>query len=333
MDAINNFAELHIHIEGTAEPEFLLDLERRNSKNPNLDESALLSNAFGVKTLDEFKTLYNFQDLQDFLNLYYSCMKSLKNKNDYADLANRYLERVSNTGIISTEAFFDPQTHEKNGNDFATVFEGLSSSFLNAKERYGIDAHLIMCFERDLGVDAASKQLDEALEYLDSATPAARRVLIGVGLDSAEANFEPHPFASVYARAKAAGLHLVAHAGEEGGPDYIRQALDDLGVERIDHGVRALEDKALLKRLASEQIPLTVCPLSNYALKVKENLQETADTVLELLDAGVLVTINSDDPAYFGGYIDDNFRMLAKHGINDDAIAQLKGNSLNARFV
>ncbi|MDR1033151.1 MAG: adenosine deaminase [Bifidobacteriaceae bacterium] len=316
---MENFAELHLHIEGSLEPEFLIELGKRNNiKLPSFD-------------LAELRGLYNFGDLQEFLNLYYKCMGALKTVDDYTELANRYLKRVAGTGLSHVEAFFDPQTHAGNGNDFAKVFTGLYNAFVNANSAFGIEANLIMCFERDRGTDEALKTLDIALDFL-SDKPEMRKKLIGVGLDSAEAPYPPEPFAIAYKRAQDAGLNLTAHAGEEGSAKFIWSALDDLGVSRIDHGVRALEDKALLKRLAADQIPLTVCPLSNYALKVKPSKSAVAQTVLDLLDAGVLVTINSDDPAYFGGYIDDNFTLLQENGFDDDVIKLLKMNSLKGKW-
>jgi adenosine deaminase len=315
---MNGFSELHLHIEGTLEPEFLLELSRRNGV------------PLETADLDELRKLYNFTDLQDFLNLYYQSMATLKTAEDYTELANRYFERVHKTGLVRVEAFFDPQSHNANGNNFATVFGGLSKAFSEAESRYGVTGRLIMCFERDRGANEANRTFDEMLEYFD--LHPNKELLIGVGLDSAEAPFPPAPFKEVYERARNFGLNLTAHAGEEGGPDYIWSALDDLGVQRIDHGVRAIEDQALLRRLAVDEIPLTVCPLSNYALKVVDSVESSAKTILQLLDKGVVVTINSDDPAYFGGYIDDNYAALARCGLGDDAIDLLKANSLKAVF-
>jgi adenosine deaminase len=316
---VENFAELHLHIEGSLEPEFLIELGKRNNVElPSFD-------------LDTLRSLYKFADLQEFLALYYDCTRALKTVEDYTELANRYLQRVSTTELSHVEAFFDPQTHASNGNDFAKVFTGLYNAFVNANDAFGIEANLIMCFERDRGAVEAQKTLDIALEFLDD-KPEMRKKLIGVGLDSAEAPYPPKPFATVYKRARDAGFNLTAHAGEEGSAKFIWSALDDLGVSRIDHGVRALEDKALLKRLATDQIPLTVCPLSNYALKVKPSKAAAARTVLDLLDAGIFVTINSDDPAYFGGYIDANFALLQENGIGDDVIKLLKANSLRSKW-
>ncbi|MDR1447723.1 MAG: adenosine deaminase [Candidatus Ancillula sp.] len=317
---MDNFAELHLHIEGTLEPEYLMELQARK-------------NGTQLETIDELRKKYSFSDLQDFLNLYYESMQMLNASDDYSELADRYFQRVVGTGLTQVEAFFDPQTHGANGNSFETVFKALANSFQQANDKYGINARLIMCFERDRGPEAAKKTLDDVFAFFENKeNDVFSNLLIGVGLDSAEAPFPPAPFAGVYERARNYGLHLVAHAGEEGSPENIWSALDDLGVERIDHGVRALEDEALLKRLEKDRVPLTVCPLSNYALKVVDSKKSAVRKVLDLLDKGIMVTVNSDDPAYFGGYIDDNYELLRSEGVGEDVIELLMQNSLKAAF-
>lgn len=306
------FAELHVHIEGTLEPEMLLRLARRNGVE--LD----------TWDLDELRTRYSFDSLQSFLDLYYASMAVLRTAADFTELADAYLERAAASGVVRAEIFFDPQTHLDNGIDLETVITGLGASVDTARERFGVDAALILCAERHRGPEAAEALLRQALPFRDR--------FIGLGLDSSEVGFPPAPFRPVYELARENGLHLVAHAGEEGGPEYVWEALRDLGVERIDHGVRSLEDPELVDHLVRERIPLTVCPLSNVALRVIDTL---ADHPLpEMLARGLLVTINSDDPAYFGGYHDDNMAGLrGQLGLDRATERTLAENSIRASFA
>ncbi|MEV0081408.1 adenosine deaminase [Saccharopolyspora sp. NPDC050642] len=302
-------AELHIHIEGTLEPEMLVRLAARNGvKLPTTD-------------IDELRARYRFTDLQSFLDLYYANLPVLRTEQDFYDLTSAYLARAAQAGVRRAEIFFDPQTHLRNGVPLEAVFAGLSGALDDAHD---ISTDLILCFLRDLGADAAEETFRAALPFRDR--------FIGVGLDSAEVGHPPSLFREVYRMAAAEGLHRVAHAGEEGGPDYVWEALDVLGVERIDHGIRAMEDAKLVRRLREEQVPLTVCPLSNVALRV---VGELADHVLPaMLDEGLLVCVNSDDPAYFGGYVDDNFAALRSElGLDDQQLATLARNSFDACFA
>ena len=302
-------AELHIHIEGTLEPEMLVRLAARNGVTlPTTD-------------LDELRARYRFADLQSFLDLYYANLPVLRTEQDFYDLTAAYLKRAVAGGVRRAEIFFDPQIHLANGVALETVFAGLSGALAAAKD---ISTDLILCFLRDLGGEAAEETLRAALPF--------REHFIGVGLDSAEVGYPPSLFREVYRMAAAEGLHRVAHAGEEGGPDYVWEALDVLGVERIDHGIRAMEDAKLVRRLKTDQIPLTVCPLSNVALRAVDKL---ADHMLPaMLDEGLLVCVNSDDPAYFGGYVDDNLAAVrAELGLDDQQLAKLASNSFDACFI
>ena len=305
-------AELHIHIEGTLEPELLVKLAGRNGTwMPTLD-------------VDELRAQYQFDSLQSFLDLYYANLRVLKIEQDFYDLARAYLARAAAAGVRRAEIFFDPQTHLANGVPLEEVFGGLTAALADGARDHAISADLIPCFLRDLGADAADAVLRACLPFRDQ--------FIGVGLDSAEVGYPPALFTEVYKRAAAEGLRLVAHAGEEGGPDYVRQAVDLLGVERVDHGVRSMEDPGLVARLRDEQIALTVCPLSNVALRVVAAL---GDHMLpSMLDAGLLATVNSDDPAYFGGYVDDNLAAV-RHAFGYDGarMATLARNSFDACFA
>ncbi|WP_038169242.1 adenosine deaminase [Tomitella biformata] len=304
-------AELHLHIEGTLEPQMAFDLAKRNGV------------ALPYANVEALTQAYNFSDLQSFLNLYYACMDVLRRSEDFADLASAYLQRAAADGVQHVEMFFDPQAHVNRGIPLRVVIEGLSSAASAARERYGISVLLIACFLRDRPATEAMSTLEALAEHRDA--------IHGVGLDSAELGHPPSDFAEVFAAAGEMGLHRVAHAGEEGPPDYIWQALDVLGVERVDHGIRAAEDPALLRRLAVDKIPLTVCPLSNVRLKCVENLSD--HPLPALLDAGVVVTVNSDDPAYFGGYVVDNYVALQRAFDLDTAtLEQLARNSLDASF-
>ena len=278
-------AELHIHIEGSLEPELIFALARRNGI------------ALTYPSVAALRAAYAFTDLQSFLDIYYAGAGVLLAEDDFYDMAMAYFERAANDNVVHAEIFFDPQTHTGRGVPFAAVINGLSRACRQAARIHDIDASLILCFLRHLSEEDAFATLEEALPFRDR--------FIGVGLDSGERGNPPEKFARVFARAGELGLHRVAHAGEEGPPAYIEAALDVLGAERIDHGVRCLEDPALVTRLAQEQVPLTVCPLSNVKLCVFPDLAR--HPLKALLDAGLCVTVNSDDPAYFGGYVDTNF--------------------------
>jgi adenosine deaminase len=305
-------AELHLHIEGTLEPELLVKLAKRNGISmPTLDVA-------------ELRAGYRFDNLQSFLDLYYANLCVLRGEQDFYDLASAYLARVAAAGVRRAEIFFDPQTHLANEVPLEEVFGGLAAALADGARDHGISADLILCFLRDLGADAAGEVLRACLPFRD--------MFIGVGLDSAEVGYPPALFTQVYRLAAAEGLRLVAHAGEEGGPDYVREALDLLKVERVDHGVRSMEDPDLVARLREEQIALTVCPLSNVALRVVATLGE--HMLPAMLDAGLLATVNSDDPAYFGGYVDDNLAAVRDAFRYDDAaLAALARNSFDACFA
>ena len=278
-------AELHVHIEGSLEPELIFALARRNQVTLAYPSVAAL------------RAAYAFTDLQSFLDIYYAGASVLRTEEDFYDMAMAYFERAAADNVVHAEVFFDPQTHTARGVAFKAVIDGLSRACAQAGKLYGIDASLILCFLRHLSEDAALATLEEALPHRDK--------FIGVGLDSGERGNPPEKFTRVFARAGEAGLRRVAHAGEEGPAAYVQAALDVLGAERIDHGVRCLEDPALVARLARERVPLTVCPLSNVKLRVYPDLAH--HPLKALLDAGICATVNSDDPAYFGGYIDRNF--------------------------
>jgi adenosine deaminase len=305
-------AELHLHIEGTLEPEQAFALAKRNGvRLPFADVSALAR-------------AYDFADLQSFLELYYACMAVLRTPDDFAELADAYLRRAKHDGVRHVEMFFDPQAHTRRGVPLADVVAGLGRAAAEAPQRYGITVLLIACIVRDRPVAEAMATLEALAEH--------RSVVHGIGLDSAEVGYPPSLFAEVFSAAHDLGLRRVAHAGEEGPPQYVWEALDVLGVERVDHGIRAAEDPALLRRLAADRIPLTVCPLSNVRLRCVDTL--AAHPLPALLDAGVLVTINSDDPAYFGGYVGANYAAVqeALH-LDADTIAALARNSLAASFT
>jgi len=278
-------AELHIHVEGSLEPELIFELAERNGV------------ALPHASVEALRAAYAFTDLQSFLELYYAGASVLLKEQDFFDLAWGYFVRAAADNVVRAEIFFDPQTHTVRGVPFAAVIQGLSRAVHRADTELGVSASLILCFLRHLSEEEAFATLEEALPW--------RQHFIGVGLDSAERGHPPEKFARVFARCREMGLHLVAHAGEEGPPEYIRTALDVLRVERIDHGVRCIGDPALVQRLARERVPLTVCPLSNVKLGVFETLAQ--HNLPQLLDAGLCATVNSDDPAYFGGTINQNF--------------------------
>src|SRR5215471_15213188 len=280
--------ELHMHVEGSLEPELMFQLAARNGVT------------LPYPSVEALRQAYSFTKLQDFLDLYYQGMSVLRTEEDFHDLAAAYLARVHAQGLRHVEMFFDPQAHISRGIAIETVLGGLQRALDEARETKGITSHLIMCFLRHLDEAEAEKTLDLALPH--------KARIIGVGLDSSEVGHPPRKFARVFRRAREAGLRLVAHAGEEGPPDYVWEALDILGVERIDHGNRALEDEALTTRLAKDRMPLTVCPLSNLRLRVVEEMRQ--HPLRRMLDGGLLVTLNSDDPAYFGGYMNENCRAI-----------------------
>jgi adenosine deaminase len=305
-------AELHVHIEGTLEPELLVRLATRNGT------------WMPVMDVGELRAKYKFDSLRSFLNLYYANLRVLKLEQDFYDLARAYLTRAAAAGVRRAEIFFDPQTHLANGVRLEEMFGGLTAALADSAADHGISADLILCFLRDLGAEAADAVLRAALPFRDS--------FIGVGLDSAEVGHPPALFKAVYRLAATEGLRLVAHAGEEGGPDYVRQALEALGVERVDHGVRSMEDPELVARLRDQQTPLTVCPLSNVALRVSDTM--AGHPLPAMLDAGLRATVNSDDPAYFGGYIDDNLAAVRREfGYDDRQLARLAHNSFDACFA
>ncbi|HEX3715705.1 MAG TPA: adenosine deaminase [Trebonia sp.] len=302
-------AELHLHIEGTLEPELALALAARNGVTlPYRDVVAL-------------RGAYSFSDLSSFLALYYECMAVLRTADDFTDLASAYLARARQDGVRRVEMFFDPQMHLSRGVPLGDVIGGLRAAADRSAASGGPQVELIACFLRDRGPDDAARTLDALAEHAGQ--------LLAVGLDSAEVGFPPGDFAAVFAAARGLGLHGVAHAGEEGPPEYVWQAIDELGVARVDHGIRSVEDPALLRRLAADGTALTVCPLSNVRLRCVPAI--AAHPLPALLDAGVNVTVNSDDPAYFGGYVADNYLALATElGFGLDDLAALAANSLNA---
>jgi adenine deaminase len=305
-------AELHLHIEGTLEPEMMLELADRNGMTvPYAD-------------VDEVRAAYAFTDLQSFLDIYYTGAAVLRTEADFHDLMAAYLARAHADGVRRAEVFFDPQTHTERGIGFEVFMNGFLTAIEQAGSATGISVGLIMCFLRHLPVSAAEETFARAEPWLDH--------ILAVGLDSSERGFPPDPFAPVYSSARQAGLHAVAHAGEEGPPAHIVASLDVLGCERIDHGVRAEEDPALIERLARQGTPLTVCPLSNLALKGVERLED--HNLARLLAAGLKVTVNSDDPAYFGGYIGDNYIAIARAlDLGESALTRIARNSLEATFA
>ncbi|MEU3597848.1 adenosine deaminase [Streptomyces sp. NPDC006798] len=305
-------AELHLHIEGTLEPELAFALAARNGVTLPYEDTA------------ELRRAYLFQDLQSFLDLYYGLMAVLRTEDDFAELADAYLARAAAQGVRHAEIFFDPQAHTARGVPLATVVAGLTRALDAAPERHGVSTRLIMCFLRDLSAESAMETLRAARPHLDRIT--------AVGLDSAEAGHPPAKFKEVYEAAAALGLRRVAHAGEEGPPSYIREALDVLGVERIDHGLRCLEDTELVDRLVRDRTPLTLCPLSNVRLRAVDTL---ADHPLpRMMDAGLLCTVNSDDPAYFGGYAGDTFHAVREAlDLGPERLRELARNSFLAAFL
>ncbi|MFM8623894.1 MAG: adenosine deaminase [Betaproteobacteria bacterium] len=305
-------AELHIHIEGSLEPEMIFALARRNKVN------------LPYPSVEALRQAYAFTDLQSFLDIYYAGASVLLKEQDFYDMAWAYFEKAARDSVIHAELFFDPQTHTSRGVEMGTVIQGLARACRDARSQLGLSASLILCFLRHLSEDEAFATLEQALPW--------REHFIGVGLDSSEVGHPPEKFARIFKRCGELGLRRVAHAGEEGPPAYIHAALDLLGAERIDHGVQATRDRALMQRLADRRVPLTVCPLSNIKLCVYPHLAQ--HSLGQLLDAGIVATINSDDPAYFGGYINDNFvQTFGALKLQTSQAYTLARNSFEASFI
>lgn len=305
-------AELHLHIEGSLEPELMFELAKRNNiKIP-------------YETIEEVKAAYNFTNLQSFLDIYYAGANVLITKQDFYDMTWAYILKCKEDNVIHTEIFFDPQTHTQRGIAFDTIITGIKEALDEAKKEFGITSEIIMCFLRHLSQEEAFETLNQSLEHKD--------IIIGVGLDSSELGNPPKKFEEVFKKAKEEGFKLVAHAGEEGDVSYIEDALDLLQIQRIDHGVQAINSEALMKRLKDEQIPLTVCPNSNIELKVFENYKQ--HNTKELLDYGLNITVNSDDPAYFKGYMNQNFYNLCDNlPLTKEDIIKLVKNSFKSAFI
>jgi len=305
-------AELHLHIEGTLEPELTFQLARKHGVT------------LKYASVEALRAAYDFSDLQSFLDLYYAGADVLRDEEDFHALTMAYLRRAHADGVVHVEIFFDPQTHTDRGIAFATVLHGIRRALADGEREFGITHRLILCFLRHLSADAAMATLEQALPY--------KEAIVAVGLDSSERGHPPAKFAAVFERARREGFLTVAHAGEEGPPAYIAEALDLLQVARIDHGVRCEEDPALVARLARTRVPLTVCPLSNVKLRVYKRIED--HNLKRLLGAGLCVTVNSDDPAYFGGYIAANFDAVRVGlGLSREDIRQLAANSLEASFL
>jgi adenine deaminase len=305
-------AELHLHIEGTLEPELMLRLASRNRI------------ALPFQTVEQVRAAYQFSNLQSFLDIYYQGMSVLQQEQDFFDLTLSYLERARADQVRHAEIFFDPQGHTDRGVPFETVISGIRRAQLEAQGRLGVSSRLILCFLRHLSAESALETLEQALPFRDW--------IAAVGLDSSESGNPPAKFSAVFQRARAEGFPAVAHAGEEGPPAYIREALDLLKVARIDHGVRCLEDEELVQRLVQEGVPLTVCPLSNVKLRVFGSLSE--HNLKRMLERGLCVTMNSDDPAYFGGYLADNFLAVQRAlGLDYSEVRRLAENSFSGSFL
>tara|TARA_B100000809_G_scaffold31690_1_gene27611 strand:+ start:569 stop:1588 length:1020 start_codon:yes stop_codon:yes gene_type:complete len=305
-------AELHLHIEGTFEPELMFEIARRNHVS------------IPYQSVEELKNAYNFNNLQEFLDIYYAGASVLLHEQDFYDLTWAYLMKVHEQNLIHTEIFFDPQTHTDRGVSFDTVIQGIHNALVDGEKKLGISSKIIMCFLRHLDEAAAFDTLEQALHY--------KEWIVGVGLDSSEMGHPPSKFERVFSKALAEGFITVAHAGEEGPAEYVWEALNLLKVSRIDHGNRSLDDDQLIQHLAETQIPLTVCPLSNLELKVVEDLKD--HPLLQLLDSGLMVTINSDDPAYFGGYMNVNYIQIATAlNLSKKQITELAKNSFKSSFL
>lgn len=305
-------AELHLHIEGTLEPKMMFDLAERNGYELPFPD------------VDSVAAAYDFENLQSFLDLYYQGAAVLQSPQDFYDLISAYFDRAAADGVRHAEIFFDPQSHTGRGVGFEVFMEGFRSGMADARSRHGISSNLILCFLRHLSGEDALATIREAEPHLEG--------VIAVGLDSSEVGHPPEQFTAAYAQAQDLGLRAVAHAGEEGPPEYVSGALDALGVERVDHGVRSLEDPELVERLRHEGIPLTVCPLSNVALQVVDGI---ADHPLpQMIEAGLMVSVNSDDPAYFGGYVADNYLALTNHlDFDEEQVTVLAANSIKSSFL
>jgi adenine deaminase len=305
-------AELHLHIEGTLEPELMFELASRNRVQ------------IPYKSTHEVRKAYEFSNLQSFLDIYYQGTRVLLHDRDFYDLTCAYLQKAHQQNVRHAEIFFDPQAHTERDVAIPAIIEGIHQALQDGEERFGISSKLILCFLRHLSTEDAMRTLEGALPY--------RHAFAGVGLDSSESGHPPVKFTEVFARAREEGLFVVAHAGEEGPPAYVWQALDTLGASRIDHGVRSMEDPALVERLRSERIPLTVCPLSNVKLRVFDSIE--SHNLPQLLGAGLCITINSDDPAYFGGYINENFDAVGQaFQLTPDQLRTLARNSFEAAFM
>ncbi|MCG6399246.1 adenosine deaminase [Vibrio fluvialis] len=304
--------ELHLHIEGSLEPELMFDLAQRNQI------------AIPFSSPDEVRAAYQFSNLQSFLDIYYQGANVLIHEQDFFDLTWAYLLRCQQDNVMHTEIFFDPQTHTARGIAFETVINGITQALEKGQQELGISSQLIMCFLRHLSEADAMLTLQQALPYKDK--------IVGVGLDSSEQGHPPEKFQQVFRQAREAGFIAVAHAGEEGPALNIRNVIDLLGVQRVDHGVRCVEDAALVQELKQTRMPLTVCPLSNLKLKVFTEMEQ--HNIVELLRQGLCVTINSDDPAYFGGYMTDNFMAVANaHPMSHQELAQFTLNAIEASFI
>ena len=305
-------AELHLHIEGSLEPELMFSLAQKNTIS------------LPYKTIEEVKHAYNFTSLQSFLDIYYAGANVLINESDFFDLTWAYLLRCHAQNICHTEIFFDPQTHTSRGIAFKTVIDGITKALQKGEQELGISSFLIMCFLRHLSEENAFETLKASLPFKDK--------IIGVGLDSSEVGHPPSKFQRLFLECKKVGYKIVAHAGEEGDSSYIWEAINLLQVERIDHGIRCDEDESLVKLLIEKQIPLTVCPLSNVKLRAVKNMQE--HNLLKLLRQGVLVTVNSDDPAYFGGYVNENYEAICDNlDLSKEELKTLASNSFKASFL
>ena len=304
--------ELHVHIEGTFEPELMFKIAQRNNIN------------IQYISIDKLRKAYDFNNLQEFLDIYYAGASVLINDQDFYDMTWLYIEKLYLQNVVHAEIFFDPQTHTDRGIAFSTVISGIHDALIDAEKKFGMTSKLIMCFLRHLDEEQAFKTLEQALPYKDWIT--------AVGLDSSEVGHPPTKFQRVFQKAQDEGFLTVAHAGEEGPPEYVWEAINLLNVSRIDHGNRALEDKALVQVLSEKQIPLTVCPLSNLKLRVVDKLEQHPLKIM--MDKNLLVTINSDDPAYFGGHLNNNYLRLAKAiGLTTTDIYQLAKNSFTASFL
>lgn len=305
-------AELHLHVEGTLEPQLMFDLASRNGYELPFSD------------VESVAAAYRFRNLQSFLDIYYQGAAVLQTPEDFYDLISAYLVRASADGVRRAEIFFDPQTHTGRGVDFDVFMEGFRSGIADAESKHGISAELILCFLRHLGGEEALQTIRDAEPHLDG--------VVAVGLDSSEVGFPPELYADAFSHARELGLRAVAHGGEEGPPAYVTGALDTLGVERVDHGIRSLEDADLVDRLVRDRVPLTVCPLSNVALRVVDRVSD--HPIGQMMERGLLVSVNSDDPAYFGGYVGENYFVLHDDlGFGEQRLAMLAANSIESSFL